>query len=103
VHTDQARHYMFESVCDFFERSAAIQQMLIALEDMHWADVSTTQLLESIAKRVGRAAYLVIATYRDVDLGRQDPFARGVENLSRIPAVSRVTLKRLSAADVARM
>ena len=101
--TDQARHYMFESVCDFFERAAVIQPMLIALEDMHWADVSTTQLLESIAKRVGRAAYLVIATYRDVDLGRQDPFARGIENLSRVPSVSRVTLKRLGAADVGRM
>ena len=36
--TDQARHYMFESVCDFFERAAAIQPMLIVLEDLHWAD-----------------------------------------------------------------
>ena len=36
--SDQARHYMFESVCDFFARAAAIQPMLIVLEDLHWAD-----------------------------------------------------------------
>src|SRR5271165_6732067 len=56
--TDQARHYMFESVCDFFERAAAIQPMLMALEDLHWADESTTQLLERVARRAGPAALL---------------------------------------------
>ena len=98
--TDQARHYMFESVCDFFERSAAIQPMLMVLEDLHWADELTTQLLESVARRVERAAWLVLGTYRDVDLGPRDPFMRGIEHLSRLAAVSRITLKRLSAGEV---
>jgi class 3 adenylate cyclase/tetratricopeptide (TPR) repeat protein len=98
--TDQARHYMFESVCDFFERSAAIQPLLVVLEDLHWADESTTQLLESVARRVERAAWLVLGTYRDVDLAPRDPFMRGIEHLSRLAAVSRITLKRLSAGEV---
>ena len=51
--TEQARHYMFESVCDFFARAAAIQPLLIVLEDLHWADESTTQMLESVARRAG--------------------------------------------------
>ena len=101
--SDQARHYMFESVCDFFERAAAIQPMLIVLEDLHWADESTTQLLESVARRVGRAPLLVIGTYRDVDLHPGHPFMRGIEHLSRLQAVSRLTLKRLSAIEVAGM
>jgi class 3 adenylate cyclase/tetratricopeptide (TPR) repeat protein len=101
--TDQARHYMFESVCDFFERAAAIQSMLIVLEDLHWADESTTQLLESVARRVGRARLLVIGTYRDVDLHPGHPFMRGIEHLSRLQTVSRITLKRLSAAEVSGM
>ena len=92
--SDQARHYMFECVCDFFERAAAIQPMLIVLEDLHWADESTTQLLESVARRVGRARLLVIGTYRDVDLQPGHPFMRGIEHLSRLQAVSRLTLKR---------
>ena len=99
--TDQARHYMFESVCDFFERAAAIQPMLMVIEDLHWADESTTQLLESVARRVGRAPLLLIGTYRDVDLGPRDPFMKGIEHLSRLQVVSRVTLKRLSAVEVA--
>jgi predicted ATPase len=98
--TDQAHHYMLESVCDFFERSAAIQPMLMVLEDLHWADESTSQLLESVARRVERAALLVLGTYRDVDLGPRDPFMRGIEHLSRLATVSRITLKRLSAGEV---
>jgi len=94
---------MFESVCDFFERAATIRPMLIALEDLHWADVSTTQLLESVARRAGRTALLVIGTYRDVDINREDAFARGIEHLSQLPSVSRIALKRLSAAEVARI
>jgi class 3 adenylate cyclase/tetratricopeptide (TPR) repeat protein len=101
--SDQARHYMFESVCDFFGRAAAIQPMLIVLEDLHWADESTTQLLESVARRVGRAPLLVIGTYRDVDLHPGHPFMRGIEHLSRLQTVSRITLKRLSAIEVASM
>lgn len=101
--TDQARHYMFESVCDFFERAAAIQPMLIVLEDLHWADESTTQLLESVARRVGRARLLIIGTYRDVDLHRGHPLMRGIEHLSRLQTVSRITLKRLSSIEVAGM
>jgi class 3 adenylate cyclase/tetratricopeptide (TPR) repeat protein len=101
--SDQARHYMFESVCDFFGRAAAIQPMLVVLEDLHWADESTTQLLESVARRVGRAPLLVIGTYRDVDLHPGHPFMRGIEHLSRLQTVSRITLKRLSAIEVAAM
>jgi class 3 adenylate cyclase/tetratricopeptide (TPR) repeat protein len=101
--SDQARHYMFESVCDFFERAAAIQPLMIVLEDLHWADESTTRLLESVARRVGRAPLLVIGTYRDVDLHAGHPFTRGIEHLSRLQAVSRITLKRLSAIEVAGM
>jgi predicted ATPase len=73
------------------------------LEDLSWADEATTQLLESVARRVERAALLVVGTYRNVDLGPRDPFTRSIEHLSRLPAVSRITLKRLSAGEVADM
>lgn len=101
--TDQARHYMFECVGDFFERAAVNSPLLVVLEDLHWADISTTQLLESVARRVARARLLVIGTYRDVDLTRTDPFTHGVETLSRLPSVTRIGLKRLGAIDVEKM
>jgi class 3 adenylate cyclase len=98
--TDQARHHMFENVCDFFARAASIQPMMVVLEDLHWADESTVQLLESVARRVARSALLVIATYRDVDLMPRHAMLRGIEQLSRLPATTRLSLKRMSAPEV---
>lgn len=98
--TEQARHYMFECTCDLLERAAAARPMLLVLEDLHWADSSTTQLLESVARRVDRTRLLVLCTYRDVDLGPRDPFMAGLERLIRLRAVSRMTLRRLSAPEV---
>ena len=66
--TDQARHYMFESVCDFFERAAAIQPMLIVLEDLHWADKSTTR----IARKRG-ATRRAVGVAGDRDVPRRRP------------------------------
>src|SRR5258708_21152739 len=90
-------------MCGVVGRAAAIQPMLMVLEDLHWADESTTQLLESVARHVGRAPLLVIGTYRDVDLHPGHQFMRGIEHLSRLQAVSRINLKRLSAIEVAAM
>lgn len=98
--TDQARHYMFESVCDFFARAAAIQPMLVVLEDLHWADESTVQMLESVARRSTRSAFLVLGTYRDVDLDRGHPMLRAIEQLSRLPGGMRLALKRLGPEEV---
>jgi predicted ATPase len=99
--TDQARHYMFESVGDFFHDAARGLPLVLVLEDLHWADESTTQLLESIARRVERSAMLVIGTYLDIDLRPTDPFARAIEHLVRLRGVTRMTLKRLRENDVA--
>ena len=98
--TDQARHYMFESVCDFFARAAGLQPMLVILEDLHWADESTVQMLESVARRADRSALLVVGTYRDVDLGAGHPMLRAIEKLARLPATTRLALKRLNDREV---
>ncbi len=99
--SDQARHHMFENVCDFFGRAATIQPMMIVLEDLHWADESTILMLESVARRADGSALLVVCTYRDVDLVPGHPMMRGIEHLSRLPATTRLSLKRLTAGEVA--
>jgi hypothetical protein len=98
--TDQARHYMFESVCDFFARAAAIRPMLVVLEDLHWADESTVQMLESVARRADRSAMLILCTYRDVDLEAGHPMLRAIEHLVRLSATTRLSLKRLNVSEV---
>ncbi|MGY2874648.1 DNA-binding CsgD family transcriptional regulator/tetratricopeptide (TPR) repeat protein [Marmoricola sp. URHA0025 HA25] len=47
----------------------------IVVEDLHWADGATLDWLAYVARRVGRARALVIATYRDAEPGSDNDLA----------------------------
>lgn len=96
---DRAR--LYEAVLGLLERVASAQPAVLVLEDLHWADRSTRELLAFIA-RTGRAAQLlVLATYRSDDLNRRHPLRPFLAELERVRAVRRTELARLSRTDVA--
>jgi DNA-binding winged helix-turn-helix (wHTH) protein/tetratricopeptide (TPR) repeat protein len=61
----------------FLEEATRAQPMVIFIEDLHWADVSTVDLLAHLAARLPRMRLLVLVTYRQRDmLVSGHPFAR---------------------------
>jgi predicted ATPase len=68
--------------------------MVVVLEDLHWADESSLQLLLHVAPSVSSQPLLVIGTYRDVELDVTRPFARALEGWCERHA-RRLTLRRL--------
>ena len=76
---------------------------LLVLEDVHWADEASLDLLGMIGRRIGQAAALVVASYRDDELGRADALRTVVGELATAPAVTRLGLGLLSPAAVAAM
>ncbi len=97
---EQAQHLMFENICDFFERAAAVQPIVLVLDDLHWAEESTALLLEHVAQRLERVPFVLIGTYRDIEVERASPFARSMERLTRRSTVHRITLRRLGKPEV---
>lgn len=51
--------------------------LLLVLEDLHWADASTVELLTHLARRTEPARLLVVGTYRPVDLLTSPPPRHG--------------------------
>lgn len=72
---------------------------IIVLEDLHWADEATLDVLRLLARRVAGLPALVIATYRDDELERVHPL-RVVLGEVAPGAVDRVTVDPLSPAAV---
>lgn len=79
---------------------------LVVLEDLHWADEATLDVVRLLGRRVGRLPALVIATYRDEELERlhrlrvvlgELPTA-GVDRL-RIPPLSPTAVRELAAGS----
>jgi DNA-binding CsgD family transcriptional regulator len=73
---------------------------VIVVEDLHWADDGTIDLLTYVARRVERVPALVIASYRDDDLAPEHPLRATLGRLASTPGVGRLRLERLSAAAV---
>jgi len=100
---EQQRRFLFNAYLEFTQRSCAITPMVVVLEDLHWADEPTLQLLQHLAQAVPALRLFVLGTYRDVELDVTRPFARTLETLLRERLASRIALRRLGAGDVESM
>jgi DNA-binding CsgD family transcriptional regulator len=96
--TDQAA--LFAEVRRFFAEVAALGPVLILLEDLHWADPASVDLLRHVAPHVGHWRALLVATYRIDDLTRRHPFYQQLPALVREADGIRLDLRRLDADDV---
>ncbi len=68
---DAAQFRLFDSTTSFLRNAAADQPLVVFLDDLHWADRPTLRLLAHVALEIERSPVLHIATYRDVEVGRQ--------------------------------
>jgi DNA-binding CsgD family transcriptional regulator len=75
--------------------------VLLVLEDLHWADRSTRDLLAFLARGVRAEQLAVLATYRTGELPRHHPLRRVAGELTRRPVVARLDLAPLDREEVA--
>ncbi|MFC7495208.1 MULTISPECIES: ATP-binding protein [unclassified Nocardioides] len=86
---------LFEAVHTLLETAAATAPVLLVVEDTHWADQSTRELLSFLFSRPFDGPVAVVASYRSDDLHRRHPLRRQVAEWSRIRGVHRVALSPL--------
>jgi DNA-binding CsgD family transcriptional regulator len=73
---------------------------LMVIEDAHWADAATLDVLRYLARRVHRTAALVVVTYRDDALGRSHPLSVLLGDLAGQPGVHSLSVTCLSRTAV---
>jgi DNA-binding NarL/FixJ family response regulator len=91
---------LFEAVLALLALLADDRPVLLALEDVHWADRSTRDLFAFLARSLSRERVLVVATYRSDALHRRHPLRGLLAELERLPETERVELARLSRTEV---
>jgi predicted ATPase len=67
------------------------------IEDAHWADEATTDLLSFLGRRLGRTRALLLVTYRDDELGDDHPLRMVLGDLATQRSTRRIGLPPLSA------
>jgi DNA-binding CsgD family transcriptional regulator len=77
--------------------------LVVLLDDLHWADEATLDALRFVGRRIESTRALVVATYRDDEVGRQHPLRVVVGDLATSPAIRRIPIAPLSERSVAEL
>ena len=77
--------------------------MVVVLEDLHWSDAATVELLPWLARRVRGCAVLVLATLRSDELGARPDLLATVAELERQRLGERIALAPLEPGEVEAM
>ncbi|GGS80112.1 LuxR family transcriptional regulator [Planobispora rosea] len=88
---------LFGSVLGFL----ATQPILLIMEDLHWADQSTRDLLVFLSRMLQTERVCLVGTYRTDDLHRRHPLRRVLAELKRLPLVTSVELSPLDRGEMA--
>jgi DNA-binding CsgD family transcriptional regulator len=99
--SDAERHRLHAAVTDLLTTAGARAPVLLVLEDLHWADMSTLLLLRHLARSATGARMLVAATFRDVEADMPPALTETLAELARDEGVIRQRLGGLGDDEVA--
>jgi DNA-binding CsgD family transcriptional regulator/tetratricopeptide (TPR) repeat protein len=91
---------LFAEVQRFVAAVAAVRPALVVLEDLHWADPASLELLRHVASRIETLPVLLVVTYRGDELTRRHPFYQQLPSLIRESQSLRLDLSRLRLDDL---
>ncbi|HKW21050.1 MAG TPA: AAA family ATPase, partial [Ktedonobacterales bacterium] len=100
---EQARLRLYEAIGALLAAIAQEQPLLLQLDDLHWADPATLDLLCYIAAQHRDSHMLILGAFREGEAAHELAFERFLVTLHRLRTLSVLPLATLPPADVSRL
>lgn len=97
----RARFDLFDAVASFWLRVAQRSPLMLVIDDLHGADVSSLKLLEFVARQNVAVPMMLVGMYRDAEVNRQHPLQSTVTELARLSSARRLKLGGFSLEETA--
>ena len=97
---DSERYLLFGAVVDLLARVTTLAPVVLVLDDLHWADRPTIQLLCHVVTAVVPLRLFVIGTFRPSDIDADHPISAALAALHREPAVERLAVPGLGGDEL---
>lgn len=91
---------LFEAMHAILDAAAAKAPLILVIEDVHWADRSTRDMLSYLFSRPYAEPVGIVVSYRGEDLHRRHPLRSQAAEWSRLPGIQRLALGPLTPAHV---
>src|SRR5215475_4744067 len=96
------RERMVREICEALESLTSEAPMLLILEDLHWVDPSTLDLISALARRREQAKLMLLCTYRPVDVILSNSSLKGLkQDLQVHNLCTEIALERLPEQAIA--
>ena len=97
------QHRLSVAFHGLFTAFARESPILVVLEDLHWSDEASLDLLHYLARELRDSRTVVLANYRSDEMHRRHPFLRTLGSLQRERLVTEIPLRRLTPDEVGRL
>jgi DNA-binding CsgD family transcriptional regulator/tetratricopeptide (TPR) repeat protein len=97
-----ARGRLFEAVLWLLRSWSARKPLLVAIEDLHWADGSSLDLLGYLVRNLSNERLLLLASYRTDELHRHHPLRSWIAETGRLEIVDLLEVGPLATDDLRR-
>ena len=98
-----SRERMLREICEALETLTSYHPLVLLLEDLHWADHSTLDLISAVARRRGSARLMLLGTFRTIDvILSKSPLNRLKQDLLIHGLCTEIALRGLAEAEVDR-
>jgi DNA-binding CsgD family transcriptional regulator len=87
---------LFEVARDFFTSVSEARPLVLVLEDLHWSDQASLDMLRYLARQIDEHRVLIVATYRDDEITRDHPLFQLLPALVRESQAERIELGTLT-------
>jgi DNA-binding CsgD family transcriptional regulator len=91
---------LFEQMQEFLAAVTRQDPLVLVLEDLHWSDPASLELLRFVARNLDELRALLVVTYRDDEMTRRSPLYRLLPTLVRESEALRIELRRLGKRAV---
>jgi DNA-binding CsgD family transcriptional regulator len=95
------RVQLFDGVLSLLVRLSELAPLLLIIEDLHWADRSTRDLLAFLIRTLRGGRVALVASYRSDELNRRHPLRPLLAELVRVPDLERIDLAPFGRAELA--
>lgn len=100
---ETAQFRLYQAVAGSILRLAAIRPLVVVLDDLHWSDAPSLELLVFLASEMAESSLLVVSTFRNVDPTLGPSLAATLVELARRSTVRRLELAGLDRPGLARL
>ena len=98
---EHGRFRLFDAVCGFLAEASRSRPIVIVLDDLHWADTSSLDLMHFVAQQLAETRLLLVGAYRDAELGQKQSVSTVLGEIAASDRARTITLEGLDEAGVA--